>query len=647
MGPWIGSCKVRSCVGLCMTVIVLAASPFGVPPAAADTTIRLTTSLDETTGNNGCSLREALMYANGSPEAECATGPVSGTTTIVAPAGCYRLTMGQLFSNPIKGPVVLEGAGPGPAACTGSGTVIDAQRGSRAPEVNSSASVSALALTGGLAPTGGGIRTDTGSILTLANVAVTGNTGTPGIDATTPGGQGLPGGSGGGIFTGLGATLNVVNSTISGNSAGAGGDGNLSDSQTGGAGGQGGSGGGVVNSGTLVITNSTISGNGAGAGGSGGLGFPSCGPGVAGTGEGLDDVGGASLTNVTVAGNSAHGNGDGIDDTGTTAQPVETGSVIAANGAQNCAGPLIKDGGSNVTFPVQPFSNCPGTAADPTLGSLQNNGGPTATRALLPGSAAIDLVPAAGCVATDQRGVARPQGPACDAGAFEWAPPVIGAASAAATGQTTAALKATIRNPDLQGAQVAVGYGTTTTYGSMTAHQDLGTSAAAVSVTVPLSGLKPGTAYHAQVLVTNADGLSRSSDLTAVTASSTVRPPVPTVTGFHESAARWIEGSALARVSAKRRHPPVGTTFTFRLNESATYVLAFTHTVTGRKVKGHCVAQTRGNRRNAPVRVPCRPGRCDTAATPESTRSPSRAASRGPAGCHPAATRSRSSRPTR
>jgi hypothetical protein len=59
--------------------------------------------------------------------------------------------------------------------------------------------------------------------------------------------------------------------------------------------------------------------------------------------------------------------------------------------------------------------------ADPLLGPLQNNGGPTLTHALLAGSPAIDAVPLADCsgVTDDQRGVLRPQGPACDIGAFE------------------------------------------------------------------------------------------------------------------------------------------------------------------------------------------------------------------------------------
>ncbi len=56
---------------------------------------------------------------------------------------------------------------------------------------------------------------------------------------------------------------------------------------------------------------------------------------------------------------------------------------------------------------------------DPLLGPLQNNGGPTPTHALLPGSPAINAGSNAGCPATDQRNVFRPQGGACDIGAFE------------------------------------------------------------------------------------------------------------------------------------------------------------------------------------------------------------------------------------
>ena len=54
------------------------------------------------------------------------------------------------------------------------------------------------------------------------------------------------------------------------------------------------------------------------------------------------------------------------------------------------------------------------------LGPLQDNGGPTMTHALRPGGVAIDVIPVDACaVDTDQRGVSRPQGDACDMGAFE------------------------------------------------------------------------------------------------------------------------------------------------------------------------------------------------------------------------------------
>ena len=58
----------------------------------------------------------------------------------------------------------------------------------------------------------------------------------------------------------------------------------------------------------------------------------------------------------------------------------------------------------------------------PLLGLLRDNGGPTFTHALLPGSPAIDAGDDARCPSTDQRGVPRPQGAACDIGAYERGP---------------------------------------------------------------------------------------------------------------------------------------------------------------------------------------------------------------------------------
>jgi len=67
-----------------------------------------------------------------------------------------------------------------------------------------------------------------------------------------------------------------------------------------------------------------------------------------------------------------------------------------------------------------------------------------------------------------------------------------------------------------------------------------------------------------------------------------------------------------------RRRPPVGTTFSFSLNEFATVSFAFTHQVGGRRVGRHCVAQTRRNQHRrayrrrvtaAAMSFPLHPGR--------------------------------------
>jgi hypothetical protein len=71
------------------------------------------------------------------------------------------------------------------------------------------------------------------------------------------------------------------------------------------------------------------------------------------------------------------------------------------------------------------------SGVDPLLGPLQDNGGPTETHALLPGSPAIDAGDDSTCLTADQRGVARPldgdgDGTAvCDIGAYEFELPTI------------------------------------------------------------------------------------------------------------------------------------------------------------------------------------------------------------------------------
>jgi CSLREA domain-containing protein len=106
---------------------------------------------------------------------------------------------------------------------------------------------------------------------------------------------------------------------------------------------------------------------------------------------------------------------------------VELRNTILAGNAADCAGPIVSLGHNllgNVTgcSYAEASGDLIGTSAqpiNPRLGPLQRNGGATATHAPLPGSPAVDAGDDATCTLVDQRGVARPQGVACDIGAVE------------------------------------------------------------------------------------------------------------------------------------------------------------------------------------------------------------------------------------
>ena len=105
-----------------------------------------------------------------------------------------------------------------------------------------------------------------------------------------------------------------------------------------------------------------------------------------------------------------------------------TGSIVSGH-SFNCSAfgtSTITSGGGN----VEDDDDCGFSGAndlidtDPLLGPLDANGGLTQTRALAANSPAVDNF-VAGCPppATDQRGKARPQGSACDSGAYEFDTP--------------------------------------------------------------------------------------------------------------------------------------------------------------------------------------------------------------------------------
>jgi hypothetical protein len=138
------------------------------------------------------------------------------------------------------------------------------------------------------------------------------------------------------------------------------------------------------------------------------------------------------MSNCTMAGNSAANQGGGVygDHSLFGATALRNTIVADSPSGGNCQGD-ISDGGGNLSFPD---TTCPGINANPLLDPLRDNGGPTWTMALGPGSAAIDAADDATCAADpvnnrDQRGVIRPQGAHCDIGAFElpgrWLPIVL------------------------------------------------------------------------------------------------------------------------------------------------------------------------------------------------------------------------------
>jgi len=240
---------------------------------------------------------------------------------------------------------------------------------------------------------GGGVYVVFGSTVTLNECSVRMNHG------------GLPGGfhGGGGLLNA--GTLIVNTTTVRGNEAVA-------------------RGGGIkTSSGQVVLTNSTVSGNSSGE-----------------EGGGIAISGGAlSIANSTLshntAGTSEGGTGDNLRGLNTESS-IELVNTIISDGGSGEAGancrvyaPIVTSLGHNL---ADDDSCSLGLASDlestdAQLLVLADNGGPTLTHALVPGSPAIDGGDNDNCLATDQRGFTRPADgdgdtfADCDIGAVEHA----------------------------------------------------------------------------------------------------------------------------------------------------------------------------------------------------------------------------------
>jgi CSLREA domain-containing protein len=387
-------------VALCLALL----SSAGDRASAAVYTVTVSGDSADGVCDGHCSLREAVMAANAN---------ISTIDTISIPAGTFSLGIGgsenalnpaaQLDLDLLNNNTTINGAGAG-------ATIIDANYIDRIFEIhlNKFVTINNLTLQHG-APVGqgGALTAAGGSTVNLNGVVVAENQANDGggiwnggsmtISASTV--RDNVGNNGGGLFSGSNASLLVVGSSFHGN-------------QAGGAGG-----GAVYNDNNANFWNVTISDNFATNSGGGGGGILN---------YNTTDL---NLQNVTLTNNSSSSSdkGGGIRNFGFL---KIWNSIIANNagGGGNCspAGPYsqvaLTSLGDNIDWgaPNCGFYAAGDIGANPNLGALQNNGGTTNTRALLPGSAAIDAETHGGdCFSTDQRGIARPQGAACDIGAFE------------------------------------------------------------------------------------------------------------------------------------------------------------------------------------------------------------------------------------
>ncbi len=424
---------------LTLVVCALAAFAAFVPAIAGAATITPSITSDENTDNGSCSLREAVTAANTDGVYNGCSVANDGPDTITLQSSVtYSLTLpGEDALNAIGDldvvaePLTINVDGAFQATIDGNGDGIGDPGGiptnDRILEIDplaaggvTSVSLTKLAITDGNGD--GAIRVGGPTSLAITGSRLFANHGGGGITALRQdnGAISIAGtsidtntGGAGAIIQQFG-TLDIERSTISGNTA-------TAPTNDGGA---------ILKiGGTLTLTDSTVSGNRSEAGG-GGI---------------WQNVGTTHLRNATIANNTADNDGDGNGDGGGVFN-TGTGTVNARNSLlgdntdasstgndhDDCSGTLTGQGYNLIesttgcTLAGDATGNV--TGANPMLASLADNGGPTLTQALLPGSPALNAANPAtpggadpnACPATDQRGFPR-GGTAgrCDIGAFE------------------------------------------------------------------------------------------------------------------------------------------------------------------------------------------------------------------------------------
>jgi len=351
-----------------------------------------TASDSSTSGDSFCSLREAIINANGdldSSGGDCAAG--SGADHITFAAN-YTITLDGSQLPTISSEMTISGNG-------AANTIIEA---SAIPNTvnygvfetsypNGNLTLNGVTVRNGVYQAGGvgGGGIINGGTLTITDSLITANTSSA---------------NGGGIFNEN--ILEIIRSTIANNVA--------VDY-----------GGGIATIGpSLILANCTVSGNVAhGAGG-----------GIYQGNEGGTPL--VQLINTTVTGNSYELNGSSSGSGGgdglylSLAGVTFSNSIIANNGEQNCATEDLAATPVSLGYNIDSDNTCGLNATedkvntDPLLGPLADNGGPTLTHALLSGSPAIDTGNTTVCRnapvnGIDQRSEQRLKAGVCDIGAYE------------------------------------------------------------------------------------------------------------------------------------------------------------------------------------------------------------------------------------
>jgi IPT/TIG domain len=501
--------------------------------AASAATIAVTTTGDPTgtgdclTTDTSCSLRQAIVAEDGT---------TFGGDTIVLASGTYGLTQGTDLE--VTKPLNLQGNGVSSTTIDGSQNSGTDESGplARILRIDATASIQIqdLTLSGGvdgqdegcsdgctpIDAWGGGALLNDGGYVVLDNVAFTHDSG-----GATPVGGAVSNRSGyllmGNVSfehdsAGVGGALYSSGGNVSGNGVTFADDSATSD----------GGGAAYVLAGALNLINTTVV-NSSGYGSTGAI---------------ANGGGTVTIQNDTLSGNA----GDLQTDQGATTNVFNT--ILATDGGVACVGSggvdPVNDQPTGSAISGQESENIAqdnscglsGTGdqsgADPGIAPLADNGGPTATEALLFGSPALGDPSSSNCPATDQRGVARPAS-SCDIGAFE--AQLLGAPSATTeTAQNVQENQADLEaQVDFAGEAGGFHFAWGTSPDALTnVTPEVG--AGQLSTPTPqsqtLTGLSPGVTYYYQAVADNASGTVSGDTLQFTTAPAPA--PRPAITGI-------------------------------------------------------------------------------------------------------------------